>query len=98
MVRTNDDSQPVTAIDECGQDSSRLVGHWKELAGLFSLQFDAQRGKPFDRLLDGERSEHVLDDVAIAEEIDGCHDLMRDIAAAAPRDEDLGPDGLGTID
>ena len=41
MVRMNDDPQRATSIEECGQDSSCLVGHRKELAGLFAFELDS---------------------------------------------------------
>src|SRR6266513_840187 len=41
MVRMNDDTQRATSIEECGQDSSCLVGHRKELAGLFAFELDS---------------------------------------------------------
>jgi hypothetical protein len=98
MVRTDDYAKFVTTSEECGQDRSRLVGYRKKLAGVFTLELDPQRGKPVDRGLNGKGSEHILDDVTIAEEVGGGHDIMRDIAAATPGDEDFRSDGLGPIE
>jgi hypothetical protein len=98
MVSANDHFQFVTASDESGQNCSRLVGHGKKLAGVFALEVDAQRGEPVDRSLHRKGGEDILDDVAIAEEVGGGHDIVRDIAATASGDEDLRSDGLGAIE
>ena len=98
MVLANAHAQLMTAIDERCQDSSCLVGHWKELACFFTLEVNTQRGKPLHGLLDGKRGEYILDDVAIAEEIGWCYNIVRDVAASPAGDEDLGPYSLGPIE
>ena len=48
--------------------------------------------------LDRKRGQHVLDDLAIAEEIGGCHDIVRDVTASPSRHENLGADRLRAIE
>src|SRR6185295_9286858 len=79
MLRMNGDTKLVAAGEQGVQDRSCLVADREELAGPLQFEIDPERGKPFHRVLYGKRGQYILDDVAIAVEIGGRHDFIRDI-------------------
>jgi hypothetical protein len=98
MTGTNSHSKLATTLDERIENGPSFVGHRKQFAGLFAFEIDPQRGKPCNRLLDGKRGQHILDDPAIAEEIGWGHDLVRDIAAPPAGHENFGADGVRAVE
>ena len=97
VVRSNLHTQLAATLDERVENGSSLVSYRKQFAGLFAFEIDPERGQPCNRLLNGKRGQHILDDPAIAEEIGWGHDLVRDIATPAAGHENFGADGMCAV-
>ena len=98
---------PVSSVTPASADAgqqrvqhvARLVGVGKELAARLFVQRQAEIAEERDGLLDRERAQHAADDRPLAApEVGLGDDGVRDVAAAAAADEDLGARLEGAVE
>ena len=82
MPWSKDHAEFATSPRERIKHSSGLIGHGKQLTGLFTLELDTHRSKPRDGILNRKCCEHVPYEVAGAEKIVRGDDIVRHIAAS----------------
>ncbi len=76
-----------------------LVRDGEQLAGRLALEAHVQIGEERDGLLNGEGAQHAGDDVGRrAEEVGRFDEVVRDVAAPAAGDQDLGTDARRAVD
>ncbi len=92
------DAERRAAVEKRVQHGRGPVRRREELPGLFTLQCHPQRCEPAAGGVDVERREHVAHDRARTVEIFGPHRLMRHVAAAAARDQDLRADSRRAVE
>ena len=90
----------VRQADECVENRSRRVGDGEQFAGVgLAVELHACFRKESDRVSDGESPEHLADRRGRATGVVGlAHRVVRDVAPAAARHEDLCPDFSRSID
>ena len=93
------DARIARGLQERVQDRVRVVGRRKELARVLALEFDAVRLEKPHRVFDRELAQHRADCAGGAARVRLLVDsVVRDIAAPAARDEDLGADHARAVE